>query len=404
MPHHVLARALTICTFHMAQFDGLKFRWMTSGEYIQMSGRAGRRGLDENGIVISMIDERLDSEACRSIVQGMPDPLISRFRLSYNMILNLMRVETMDAEFVIRRSFHQFQYERSLPDLEQQIKAAEAEYQTLSIPDPAAADQYFELVRLRDQLQAEALPHVQQPHVLLPFMQPGRVVHLRDDEQEYGWGIVINFRKRYQPNGFVLDVLLPAPTVETYRSVRFPKPDASYLLNAGPQDRAPIDVVAFALACVDQVSSIRVYLPPDLMESAIRRQVYQHLMALRRDIEFPLLDPVMDMGLHDPAVVQVLQRVRSLEHRMALSPIAKLSAPQRAALAEQYARKRAIDERLAALRRRSKESQVVQFQEELKTRLRVLRRLGHVDEQGLILPKGRVACEIESVDEVMQFS
>ena len=57
------------------------------------SGRAGRRSLDSRGIVIQMLDERMESTSSKRIVKGETEPILSTFPLGYNMVLNLMRTD-----------------------------------------------------------------------------------------------------------------------------------------------------------------------------------------------------------------------------------------------------------------------------------------------------------------------
>lgn len=67
--------AKTVVFTNVRKFDGDKFRWITSGEYIQMSGRAGRRGIDERGICILMLDEKLEPSTAKMMVKGSADCL-----------------------------------------------------------------------------------------------------------------------------------------------------------------------------------------------------------------------------------------------------------------------------------------------------------------------------------------
>lgn len=47
--------------------------------------------------------------------QGSADPLNSAFHLTYNMVLNLLRVEEINPEYMLEKSFYQFQHYRALP-------------------------------------------------------------------------------------------------------------------------------------------------------------------------------------------------------------------------------------------------------------------------------------------------
>ncbi|KAG0417146.1 ATP-dependent RNA helicase mtr4, partial [Dictyocoela roeselum] len=73
----------------LSKFDGQNTRLISSGEYTQMSGRAGRRGIDMQGIVVSILSDNINPMDVRQVFCGEADVLNSAFHLSYNMIINL---------------------------------------------------------------------------------------------------------------------------------------------------------------------------------------------------------------------------------------------------------------------------------------------------------------------------
>jgi ATP-dependent RNA helicase DOB1 len=109
--------AKTVVFTSVRKFDGVSLRWVSPSEFVQMSGRAGRRGLDDRGMVIMMIDEKMEPAVAKEIVRGEQDKLNSAFYLGYNMILNLMRVEGISPEFMLERCFYQFQNTASVSGL-----------------------------------------------------------------------------------------------------------------------------------------------------------------------------------------------------------------------------------------------------------------------------------------------
>merc|ERR1711976_687401 len=92
-----------------------------------MAGRAGRRNLDSRGIVIMMASEKFSEALVKTLLLGSSEPLNSSFHLTYNMVLNLLRVEDINPEWLLSKSFYQFQHCNKVPGMVSRLKELEGE-------------------------------------------------------------------------------------------------------------------------------------------------------------------------------------------------------------------------------------------------------------------------------------
>jgi superfamily II RNA helicase len=107
--------------FHsLRKFDGERFDYMRTREYLQMAGRAGRQGLDEVGLVYTLLSPRDLREApLQRILSGRPEPIESRFRLSFSSLLHLVgRMGRARVGEAWEKSFNQFQHRSTHPKAE----------------------------------------------------------------------------------------------------------------------------------------------------------------------------------------------------------------------------------------------------------------------------------------------
>jgi ATP-dependent RNA helicase HelY len=110
------------------KFQGERHEILTPGEYTQLTGRAGRRGIDELGHAVVVYQRQVLFERVASLASTRTYELTSSFRPSYNMAVNLVRNYTREqAHHLLNSSFAQFLADRGVVTLDRQLeRSAEA--------------------------------------------------------------------------------------------------------------------------------------------------------------------------------------------------------------------------------------------------------------------------------------
>ncbi|CAI5449152.1 unnamed protein product [Caenorhabditis angaria] len=393
--------ARTVVFTSARKFDGTDNRFITSGEYIQMSGRAGRRGKDDRGLVILMVDHQLTADDAKQIIKGATDPLNSQFRLTYNMVLNLLRVEGLAPDHIIKSSFFQFQNYDKIPGLRKKIQEVERKVDRMKLPYETEINTYMDIEKEIEQTKNAIKSIVRLPKHIVPFLHAGRLVKVVSGERDFGWGVIVNYKRRVNPDDktdmlYVVEVMLaidPSSVSDTS--------NPSTLIPAFNKADRRWEVVPMTCDRIDEISAIRVKLPQDLSthDGRMRLNGIMTQVMVRMNGIIPQLDPITDMKITDENFKKTIENLKLLEGRLEEHPMRKRNDFEDCR--KEYERKKEAEKELKAANDDLKKAESVLQLGELGHRKRVLRRLGYCSKDNTIELKGRVACELSASDELI---
>jgi ATP-dependent RNA helicase HelY len=179
--------ARTVAIERLSKWDGERHELLTPGEYTQLTGRAGRRGIDTRGAAVVLHQPFVPFDRIAALASTRTYPLISSFRPSYNMAVNLVANYTRPAaERLLASSFAQFLIDRTVHGSERTL-ARNREFLTGYLRS-AACDrgdirEYWDLrrqIRARESSLADADRRARDEEAssALRSLQPGMVLHL----------------------------------------------------------------------------------------------------------------------------------------------------------------------------------------------------------------------------------
>ena len=142
--------ARTVVLEKLIKFNGEAHVPITPGEYTQLTGRAGRRGIDIEGNAVIQWSPTVDSASAAGLASTRTYPLRSSFSPTYNMAINLIsRFGRETARRSLESSFAQFQADRAVVGLTRQIRKNETLIAELMKDAQCHLGDFSEYVRLR---------------------------------------------------------------------------------------------------------------------------------------------------------------------------------------------------------------------------------------------------------------
>ncbi|HYZ69704.1 MAG TPA: RNA helicase, partial [Mycobacterium sp.] len=145
--------ARTVVLERLVKFNGEQHMPLTPGEYTQLTGRAGRRGIDVEGHAVVLWHPDVDPAEVAGLASTRTFPLRSSFAPSYNMTINLVhQMGPTQAHKLLEQSFAQYQADRSVVGLVRAIERGEGLLDEIAAELGGLDAPILDYVRLRMQI------------------------------------------------------------------------------------------------------------------------------------------------------------------------------------------------------------------------------------------------------------
>lgn len=147
--------ARTVVLEKLVKWNGEAHVAISPGEFTQLTGRAGRRGIDIEGNAVILWSKEIDSGSVAGLASTRTYPLKSSFKPTYNMAINLIaRFGTVNARESLESSFAQYQADKAVVGLAKQIKRNKTAIAELKESMICHAGDFEEYADIRSEIKA----------------------------------------------------------------------------------------------------------------------------------------------------------------------------------------------------------------------------------------------------------
>ncbi|KAG0710204.1 Helicase SKI2W [Chionoecetes opilio] len=397
--------------------DGTAFRDLVPSEYIQMAGRAGRRGLDTTGTVMVLCKSEVpEMSDLHRMMLGKPSKLESKFKITYSMMLRILRVESMTVEDIMKRSFseavqmaNQSKYQKELEQIEARL-ASEPEFSCLICKD---IKEYYAIARDYTKQRRHVYTAMMGFLGVVKAMSPGRLLVVSHGQYQQRLACLLKLDQRDQ-NKLTVFVLRGKEEVEALSGEEIQRKEVlaasqttfevledtsgHTCLEVPPGSVAAITAKTLKISADKVIANVKKRLIPRFKDDPPSQSVQDLVNQMQRLNEshgedLPLLSLLGDLGVRE---MKAVGQVHSLEcQRSKVMDRACLECPMFQEHFGQAFKRLNMEERAGRLRFLMSE-EALQLHPEYKMRTQVLQQLGYIEQNKTVTLKGRVACEMGS--------